>query len=85
MFDSLYSSVDGMTMKLLIKLFGEGVIIEMGNCPLQNGTADCGVFAIVTCVALANHRQPEKKVVQEKMRDHLVKCFENFSLTAFPC
>ena len=84
-FDSLYSSVDGMTMKLLIKLFGEGVIIEMGNCPLQNGTADCGVFAIATCVALANHRQPEKKVVQEKMRDHLVKCFENFSLTAFPC
>jgi len=84
-FDSLYSSVDGMTMKLLTKLFGEGVVIEMGNCPLQNGTADCGVFAIATCVALANHRQPEKKLVQEKMRDHLVKCFENFTLTAFPC
>lgn len=74
-FDSLYSSVNGMTKKLLTKLFGAGVVIEIGNCPQQNGAADCGVFAIATCVALANHRQPEKKVVQEKMRDHLVKCF----------
>ena len=82
-FDSLYSSVDGMTMKLLTKLFGVGVVIEMGNCPQQNGAADCGVFAIATCVALANHRQPEKKLF--KKRDHLVKCFENFTLTAFPC
>ena len=84
MFDSLYSSVDGMTIKLLTKLFGAGVVIEMGTCPQQNGAADCGVFAIATCVALANHRQPEK-VVQEKMREHIVKCFENLSLTAFPC
>ena len=81
-FDSLYSSVDDTTMKLLTKLFGASVAIEMGSCPQQSGTADCGIFAIATCVALANHSQPEH-FVQEKMRPPSY-CFENFSLTAFP-
>ena len=90
-FDSLYSFADGMTMKLITKLFGLEIVLLLrwetvhSRMVLQIG----GSLQIATYAALASHRQPEKKVVQEKMRDHLhvhvVKWFKNFSLTAFPC
>ena len=65
-FDSLYSSIDDTTVKLLTKVFGANIVVEMGNCPQQKGTADCGVFAIATCIALANGKQPGR-FLQEKM------------------
>ena len=82
-FDSLYSSVDKATIELLTNLLGPS-IIEMGNSPRQDGATDCGLYAIATCVALANNRKPGQ-FIQENMRGHLVKCFENYSLTQFPC
>ena len=83
-FDSLYSSVDDMTTRLLMNLFGMNVTVEMGPCPQQDGTADCGVFAIATCTALAHGSQPGR-YDQKQMRGHLLKCFENLVLTVFPC
>ena len=53
MFDLLYSSVD-ITTRLLTSLFGIHVSVEMGTYPQQNGTEDCGVFAIATCTTLAH-------------------------------
>ena len=81
--DSLYSSVDDMTTRLLTNLFGVNVTVEMGLCPQQDGTADCGVFAIATCTALAHGSQPGW-YDQKQMRVHLLKCFENLALTVFP-
>ena len=83
LFDSLYSSVDEETMKLVTSLFGTNSI-EMGECPQQYGATDCGLFSIAVCVALANKQQPGP-FAQEKMRAHLVTCFDNLSLTPFPC
>ena len=49
----------------------------------QDGTADCGLFAIATSVSLATGSQP-KDFIQQSMRDHLLLCFENFTLSTFP-
>ena len=82
-FDSLYSSVDDITTRLLTNLFGINVTVEMGPCPQQDGTADCGVFATATCTALAHGSQPSR-YDQKQMRGHLLKCFKNLVLTVFP-
>ncbi len=81
-FDSLYSSVDKETLKLVTTIFGR-VDIEMGVFSQQYGATDCGLFSIAVCVALANKQQPGR-FAQGKMRAHLVTCFENLSLTPFP-
>ena len=47
-YDSLYTSVDKETLTLLKQMLGSKVIIELGNGPKQDGTADCGLFAIAT-------------------------------------
>ena len=82
-FDSLYSSVDDMTTRLLTNLFGVDVTVEMGFCLLQDGIANCGVFAIATCTALSHGSQPGQ-YDQKRMRAHLLQCFENLVLTVFP-
>ena len=68
-FDSLYSSVDETTIKLLTNLFGLS-IIEMGDILQQVRVTDCGVYTIATSVALANNMYPGK-FVQQSMRAHL--------------
>jgi len=35
-------------------MFGAKVEIEVVNGPKQDGTTDCGLFAIATCVSLAS-------------------------------
>ena len=82
-YDSLYTSVDKETLALLKQMLGSKVIIELGNGPKQDGTADCGLFAIATSVSLATGSQP-KDFIQLSMRDHLLLCFENFTLSTFP-
>ena len=56
-YDSLYTSVDKETLALLKQMLGSKVIVEPGNGPKQDGTADCGLFAIATCVSLATGSQ----------------------------
>ena len=82
-FDSLYLAVDKVTTKFLTNLFGPS-IIQMGDSPQQDEALDCGLYAIATCVALANNKKPGQ-FIQKNMRSHLVMCFENYYLTPFPC
>ena len=83
MFDSLYSSIDDVTTRLLANLFGiNGISVGMGSCSQEYGTTDCGVFSIATCTALAHGSQPGH-FDQKQMRGHLLKCFENHALTVF--
>ena len=65
-YDSLYTSVDKETLALLKQMLGSNVIVELGNEPKQDGTADCGLFAIATCVSLATGSQP-KDFIQRSM------------------
>ena len=48
----------------------------------QNGSTDCGVYAIAACTALAHSKRP-LLYNSEGMRNHLINCFENLLLTPF--
>ena len=48
-FDSLYSSTDQTTMKLILHLFGQNIKMKLEMSPQQHGIKDCGIFAIATC------------------------------------
>lgn len=51
----------------------------------QEGGADCGLFAIANCLALANKMDPMKmNFSQDKMRSHLIRCIENEKFEIFP-
>ena len=65
-------------------MFGAKVGIEAIDGPKQDGTTDCGLFAIVTCVSLASDITVPTKFDQSTMRKHLVECFEKLSLEPFP-
>ena len=71
------------TVAILKQMLGPRVTVELESGPKQDGTADCGLFAIATCVSLATGEKP-KQFIQRSMRDHLVLCFESFNFTMFP-
>ena len=83
-FDSSFSSINRNTFQLLRQIFGSFVDIQMGNSPRQEGCDDCGAFAIATSTSLAFGKEPGN-FVQERMRDHLLQCFEKDHFTHFPC
>lgn len=83
-YDSLYSTIDEATEKTLKQMFGAKADIEVRNGPKQDGTTDCGLFAIATCISLASDGILPTKFDQGTMRRHLVKCFEKLSLEPFP-
>lgn len=82
-YDSLYSDFEEGTKNLLEKLFGSDVSYQVNSSPRQEGYVDCGLFAIANCVSLVNWCEP-KSFDQEKMRPHLIHCFEQCSFTRFP-
>lgn len=69
-FNSLFSSVDVTTKKLLTQLFGEEASIEITSGPKQVGGNDCGVFGIATCTSLAHGHQPHE-FDRKHVRAHL--------------
>ena len=82
LFGSIYKSIDRSTMASVSLVFGKAVSVFLEPSQQQQGGSDCGVFAIATCTALAHGITPLFK--QEKMRQHLVQCFENAKLSPFP-
>ena len=83
-YDSLYSSVDSETIKIINVLFGN-LCINMARCPQQTGMKDCGVFAIAIATALANGLSPNTILFdQTKMQHHLIECFKRLCLETFP-
>ena len=51
----------------------------------QVGTSDCGLFAIAAATSLCLGLLPQNcKWKQEKMREHLIRCFEGGVLEEFP-
>ena len=88
-FDSIFFNCDKETMQTmhtLFQLISEHRTIAMCRCQKQAGTTDCGVFSIAHAVALVHGKNPGKlKFHQDKMRSHLVDCFQNQIMVPFPC
>ena len=82
-FDSLYKSIDLATMTLISTIFGNEITtVHLEESQQQQGSCDCGIFAIATCTALAHGVTPIFK--QATMRHHLYECFCHGTLTPFP-
>jgi len=68
-YDSTFTFVDQDTQKLLKKLLGGKIDIQVGG-QKQGGSIDCGLFAIATCVSLAGGSQPHKFVTGSAKTEH---------------
>ena len=50
----------------------------------QQGTVDCGLFAITCAVSLANGKDPTKQFAQQSMRAFFTNCIKKTHLDVFP-
>ena len=86
-YDSLFSFLDQDSSQMVQKLFACGNVnpsIKMMHCPKQKGVKDCGVYAIATATALAFGFK-SAVLREDKMRSHLVDCFNRQHMSPFPC
>ena len=87
-FDSLSLNLDiEVQNQICAILKQESTYVTANRVPIQQqqGSADCGLFAIATAVALCNGYEPNKILFrQDKLRGNLIKCIENGSFTMFP-
>lgn len=80
-YDSVYSSVNKATMAIITHLFQSSKV----KSPKQRWGSDCGVFAIAMATALAHGILNVSSFNQSVVRCHLVNCFEEHTMTPFPC
>ena len=90
-YDSLFSELDKESSDLILRIFhnrnndGKSVTIIMKNMQKQNGSVDCGLFAIAVMTSLAYKEDPSTVTYdQKKMRQHLQECFFTKLITSFP-
>lgn len=88
-FDSIFFNCDKETMQTMYTLYqraSEHLTITMCRCQKQAGGTDCGLFSIAYAVALVHGMNPGKlKFYQDKVRSHLVDCFNKQLKVPFPC
>ena len=61
------------------------IINRFRQCHQQNGSIDCGLFALAFASILASGNHPSSYYLQQKfLRKHLHTCIENGCFKAFP-
>ena len=87
--DSVFFNCDKEILQATYKLYkhiSENLNIKICRYQKQAGGTDCGLFSIVFAVALVHGMNPgQLKFCQDKMRSHLVECFNKQVLVPFPC
>ena len=66
---------------------GREMEVTIPRLQQQNNCNDCGLFAIANAVEISYNQYPwERRVLfmKDKMRGHLIKCFEEEKFTRFP-
>ena len=83
-YDSVYSTLDKATLDVIAKLF-QSSVVRMVDCQKQVGGRDCGLYAIAYATAIAHRFDTSTfKFNQVAMRNHLIKCFEQGTMSVFP-
>ena len=88
-FDSLYNGylTDDIRQQLL-KLYGHLMktpTVQVVRVQQQQGSTDCGLFAIAYAVHLAFNQDPTRaKFSQSAMRIHFVQCLKQQKMESFP-
>ena len=88
-YDSVYCRLDPVTKDAIVKKFqfdsSKPPDVKLVKFGKQKGSSDCGLFAIAAATAAAFGQEPSTlKFIQEKMRTHLVTCFQNQKMSPFP-
>lgn len=69
----------------IMKLALPELTINVINVQLQEGSDDCGLFAIAMAYDICREVDPfTRTYTQEEMRSHLLSCFDKQSLQMFP-
>ena len=85
-YDSMYTSVDDEVRETISKLFYCTDDTHVPLAPMQKQDAasnNCGVLAIAIATAIINPSLLHFK--EKEMRKHLCDCFENGTISLFPC
>lgn len=89
--DSIYSVPNEYVRMQLVQCYGKGQEVlpfTVQPSQQQTGGRQCGDFSICNIFELARGTSPAdlsgKRFDQQKMRDHLLQCFEAGKLTPFP-
>ena len=86
-YNSLFTQLDAETRGTIMKMFGLKRAREIVMMPMQqqDGSTDCGLFAIATMTSLALDEDPSGIThKQVELRHHLLKCISEGKLTYFP-
>ena len=83
-YDSIYTNVDVRTKKIIVNLFklSDEPKFDVVKMQKQVGSKDCGLFSIAVVTALLF--DGNMTFCQQKMRQHLLSCFEAKLLSLFP-
>ena len=81
--DSLYNEVDTATKNRLEKTFACSIQCIVLRVQKQQGSKDCGLFALAFATDIA-HGKIVFKYDQSKMRNHLYECFVQLCIDFFP-
>ena len=88
-YDSIFRYLDKSFLTTVEKCFtcsGEVPTVKVMQCRKQEGSKDCGVYAVAFGIALAmGHNPSRQNLKQDAMRSHLVTCFKNEQFSLFPC
>ena len=85
-YDSMQGTIVNRTTREQLEKVGYcGAEFSMQSMQRQNGSADCGLFAIAVAVDLAYGMDPSRATYKQPlMRRHLVKCFDEQVMSIFP-
>jgi len=87
-YDSLHMTLSEHIKKVLADLLrrqDRTITINHCNVQWQSGSSDCGLFAIAFATAICSGHDPATRVFdQSQMRQHMITCFNNRKITAFP-
>lgn len=87
-YDLVYSKPDKNTEEVILNLFNidsDRIKLNVISEQKQEGSRDCGVFAIAFATAIAYRKDPSHLIFnQVEMRKHLLACFRGREMTLFP-
>ena len=90
-YDSIYTTVAAETQEIIYNLFGndgesdDDLVLDVITMQKQVGGKDCGLFAIAVATAILFGKNIINTIFdQQKMRSHLLACFNAKSLSMFP-
>ena len=84
-YDSLFHTASSHTKKQIDCIVNIRIKLNFMDVTCQNGSDDCGLFAVAYATTICYGKKPEKFIFdQGLMRRHLLKCLENKLVEEFP-